>query len=82
MSGPSHEILLAAWHQGYPQMYGFGHYGGGMGGGIGHMLVRVLVFSLLFRLLRFLSLGQLVLLIVVVVALVVLWRRARMRRGW
>ncbi len=83
MSGPSHDILLAAWQQGYPHMMGMApHFGGGMGGGFGGIFVRVLLFSVLFRIFRFLTLPQLLLLALVVVVLVVLWRRARLRNTW
>lgn len=45
-------------------------------------LVHALIFGLVFRLLRQLTLGQAVLLVAVVLAVMFLWARARDRRRW
>ncbi len=62
------------------------HYGGGWTDWLGHMaisaVVHALIYGLIFRIMHELTLGQAVVLVVVVLALLFMWGRSRDRRGW
>ncbi len=83
------DMLQAAWHSGaygYAPAYGFHHGFGGGGSWIGHMvvssLVHGLIYGMIFRVLSHLSLGEIVLLVVVVVGGLYLWNRNTGYRRW
>ncbi len=87
-------IHLARFHSGY----GFGHpasfggygyhhgYGSYGGGWISHMVissvVHAMIYSVIFRVMRQLSLGEAVLLAVVVLVVLYSWNRNRGYRRW
>ena len=81
-------LLQAAWHRGYgyaPSGYGLHHaYGGGSW--IGHMvvssIVHGLIYGVIFRVLRHMSLGEIVLLAVLVIGGLYLWNRNQNIRRW
>ena len=75
-------LTPAAWMH---QAYGYHHaYGGGSW--IAHMVVSSiihgLIYGAIFRVLRHLSLGEIVLLAVVVIGLLYSWNRNRGYRRW
>ena len=87
-SGP-HPLLAVAWRHAYgyaPSGYGYHHGFGGGGGWIGHMVVSSiihgLIYGVIFRLLSHLSLGEMVLLAVLVIGGFTMWNRNRSYRGW
>lgn len=49
---------------------------------IGNAIVHALIYGLVFRLMRHLTLGEAVLLVGAVLAVMFLWARARDRRRW
>jgi hypothetical protein len=67
----------------YPLAY---HYGGGWTDWLGHMalstVIHALIYSVIFRMMHDLTLGQAVVVALVVLAAIFLWGRARDRRGW
>ncbi len=82
----THPLLQAAWHHAYGAPYGYGIHHGFGGGWIGHMvvssIVHGLVYGIIFRLLSHLSLGEMVLLAVLVIGGLAMWNRNRRYRGW
>ena len=77
-----------AWHHGYgyaPSGYGVHHAFGG-GSWIAHMVVSSvihgLIYSIIFRVLRHMSLGEIVLLAVLVIGGLYLWSRNRSAPRW
>ncbi len=62
------------------------HYGGGWTDWLGHMalsaVIHALIYSVIFRMIHDLTLGQAVVVALVVLAAIFLWGRARDRRGW
>ncbi len=79
------ELINASWHHAYGGGYGM-HHGFGGGSWIGHMvissIVHGLIYGTIFRLLRHLSLGEIVVLTVVVVGGLYLWNRNRSYQRW
>lgn len=78
-------LIDAAWHHAYAPAYGYHHaYGGGSW--IGHMvvssIVHGLIYGAIFRVLRHLSLGEIVLLAVLVIGALYLWNRDNRFRRW
>ena len=76
-----------AWmHHGYGGASGYGmhHFQGG--GWITHMVissvVHGLIYGMIFRVLRHLSLGEIVLLVVLVIGGLYVWNRNRTYRRW
>jgi hypothetical protein len=82
-------LLLAAAHYGHVHSsgygYGYGH-GGGWGDWIAHTVVssiiHAMIFRLVFQVMHRLTLGEAVVLVVVVIGLLMMWGRSRDRRGW
>ena len=77
-------LQLAAWvHRGYgyAPSYGYHHSFGGGGSWVGHMVlssvIHGLIYSVIFRALAHLSLGEVVLLAVLVIGGIYLWNRDR-----
>jgi inner membrane protein involved in colicin E2 resistance len=66
-----------------PHHYG---YGGGMTDWMAHVailaVIHGLIYGLIFKVMNQLTLAQAVILIVVVLAVMFMWGRARDRRGW
>ena len=62
------------------------HHGGGMSDWIAHMaissLIHAVIYGFVFRLMHQLTLGQDVVLVVVVLGALFVWSRTRDRRGW
>ena len=84
-----HPLLPVAWRHAYGYAspgYGYHHGFGGGGGWIGHMvvssIVHGLIYGVIFRLLSHLSLGEMVLLAVLVIGGLYMWNRNRSYRGW
>lgn len=81
-------LVRAAWRHGYgyaPSGYGMHHaYGGGSW--IAHMvvssIVHGLIYGIIFRVLRHMSLGEIVLLAVLVIGGLYLWNRNRDAQRW
>lgn len=74
-------------HHGYQP--GFGHHyfpGGGGGGWLTHMIissvVHGLIYGAIFRLFRHLSLGEILLLVVLVIGGIYMWNRNRYNQRW
>lgn len=74
-------------HHGYQP--GFGHHyfpGGGSGGWLTHMIissvVHGLIYGAIFRLFRHLSLGEILLLVVLVIGGIYVWNRNRYNQRW
>jgi hypothetical protein len=67
----------------YRHAYG---YGGGAVDWITHMVVssvvHAMIYRLVFRVMHQLTLGEAVVLVVIVLAAVFMWGRSRDRRGW
>ena len=80
-------LVQAAWHRsyGYAPSYGY-HHGYGGGSWIGHMVVSSiihgLIYGVIFRVLSHLSLGEMVLLAVLVIGGLWMWNRDRGYRRW
>lgn len=80
-------LIQAAWGHayGYAPAYGY-HHGFGGGSWIGHMvvssIVHGLIYGVIFRVLSHLSLGEIVLLAVVVIGGFYLWNRNNGYRRW
>ncbi len=78
----------AAWmHRAYGYHPGLGlHHGYGGGSWIGHVvvssIVHGLIYGAIFRILRHLSLGEIVLIALVVIGLLYAWNRERDFRRW
>ncbi|MCQ8277258.1 hypothetical protein NFI95_02185 [Acetobacteraceae bacterium KSS8] len=79
------ELIATSWHHAYGGGYGL-HHGFGGWSWIGHMvissIVHGLIYGMIFRLLRHLSLGEIVLLTVLVVGGLYLWNRNRTYQRW
>ncbi|NPD66616.1 hypothetical protein HN018_26725 (plasmid) [Lichenicola cladoniae] len=82
-------ITQAAWmHRsyGYAPTYGYHHSLGGGGSWVGHMIVSSvihgLIYSVIFRGLRYMSLSEVILLLVVVIGGIYLWNRNQGCRRW
>jgi uncharacterized membrane protein YagU involved in acid resistance len=83
------DLMLLAYHHsyGYGGGYGYHHsFGGGMTDWMAHMalsaVIHAMIYSVIFRLMHQLTLGQGVVLVVVVLALLFMLSRSRDRRGW
>ena len=74
-------------HRGYgfAPSYGY-HHGFGGGSWVGHMVlssvIHGLIYSVIFRVLGHMSLGEIVLLAVLVIGGIYLWNRDRVPRRW
>ena len=82
-----HPLLQAAWRHAYGYASpGYGIHHGFDGSWIGHMvvssIVHGLIYGIIFRLLSHLSLGEMVLLAVLVIGGLYMWNRNRSYRGW
>ena len=81
-------VTPAAWmHRSYGYHPGFGlHHGYGGGSWVGHLVVSSiihgLIYGAIFRMLRHLSLGEIVVIAVVVIGLLYAWNRDRGVRRW
>ena len=81
-------LAPAAWmRHGYGYQPGFGlHHGYGGGSWITHMVVSSiihgLIYGAIFRMLRHLSLGEILLIALVVIGLLYAWNRERSFRRW
>lgn len=77
ISGPGGVLLFA------PR---YGHHGGGVSDSVAHMAVsaaiHAVIYGFVFRLMGHLTLGQDAVLACAVLAVLLVWARARDRRGW
>ena len=76
-----------AWmHHGYGYHPGFAYHAYGGGSWITYLVVSSvihgLIYSVIFRVLRHLSLGEVVLLVVIVIGLLYAWNRRRGYQWW
>ncbi len=73
------DLMMLAYHHGYG-------YGGGWSNWIAHVavssLIHALIYGVVFKLMHQLTLGEAVVLAVVVIGCIVMWGRSRDRRGW
>jgi hypothetical protein len=81
------DLVFAAYRYGHIHSYGYGyHHGGGWSDWIAHTVVSSIIHAMIFRvafqLMHRLTLGEALVLVVVVVAVLVAWGRSQDRRGW
>ena len=73
------DLMMLAYYHGYG-------YGGGWSNWIAHVVIssviHALVYGTVFKLMHQLTLGEAVVLAVVVIGCIVMWGRSRDRRGW
>jgi len=76
-------LVATAWtHGGYGYHHGVAHGGGWIANMVISSIVHGLIYGIIFRLLSHLSLGQMILLAVVVIGGLWLWNRNRGYRSW
>ena len=80
-------LMFVASRFGHVHSYGYGHhYGGRWSDWIAHTVVssiiHAMIFRVVFQFMHQLSLGEALVLVVMVVAVLIMWGRSQDRRGW
>jgi hypothetical protein len=80
-------LTFVASRFGHVHSYGYGyHHAGGWSDWIAHTvlssIIHAMIFRVVFQLMHRLTLGEALVLVVVVVAVLVMWGRSRDRQGW
>jgi hypothetical protein len=83
------DLVLAAYRYGHNHSYSYGYgysHGGGWSDWIAHTvlssIIHAMIYRVVFQLMHRLTLGEAVVLVVVVIAVLVAWGRSQDRRGW
>jgi hypothetical protein len=78
------DMVFVAYRHGHVHSYGYGQ-GGGWSDWIAHTVlssvIHAMIYRVVFQLMHRLTLGEVVLLVVIVLAVLVAWGRSRDRRG-
>jgi uncharacterized membrane protein YagU involved in acid resistance len=79
------DLVFVAYRYGHVHSYGYNR-GGGWSDWIAHTvlssIIHAMIYRVVFQLMHRLTLGEALVLVVVVVAVLVVWGRSQDRRGW
>jgi hypothetical protein len=79
------DLVPVAYRYGHIHTFGYSH-GGGWSDWIAHTvlssIIHAVIYRIVFQMMHRLTLGEAVVLVVAVIAVLVVWGRSQDRRGW